>query len=132
MSTLDYRLLADFVVIVHLAFVVFVILGGLLVIRWRRLMWLHVPAAIWGAAIEFSGAICPLTPLENWLRVAGGGARYSGDFVERYVVQIVYPPDLTRTIQVVLGCAVVAINLCAYGFIVARKLETMRQPRPRS
>lgn len=120
MSTLAYRLLADFVVIVHLAFVVFVTLGGLLVIRWRRLMWLHVPAAIWGAAIEFSGAICPLTPLENRLRQAGGGARYSGDFVERYVVQIVYPTHLTRTIQVVLGCAVVAINLCAYGYILAR------------
>jgi hypothetical protein len=120
MSMLAYRVLADFAVIVHVAFVAFVVVGGFLALRWDRLLWLHVPAAIWGAAIEFSGAICPLTPLENALREAGGEARYSGDFVERYVIPVVYPMDLTRTMQVVFGCLVVAVNLCAYGLMIAR------------
>jgi acetyl esterase/lipase len=122
---LAYRVLADIAVIVHLAFVVFVVFGGLLVIRWQRLGWLHLPAAIWGAAIEFSGAICPLTPLENVLREAGGQARYSGDFVERYVIPLVYPIDLTRTIQLALGCLVVAINLGVYGLMIARARKRM-------
>lgn len=128
MSTSVYRMLADLSVIVHLVFVVFVMLGGLLAIRWRRLMWLHLPAAIWGAAIEFRGAICPLTPLENWLREAGGAARYSGGFMEHYVMPVVYPTDLTLTIRVVLGCMVVAVNLCVYYFIVARARPHYSQP----
>jgi hypothetical protein len=104
------------------------VFGGLLVIRWQRLGWLHLPAAIWGAAIEFSGAICPLTPLENVLREAGGQARYSGDFVERYVIPLVYPIDLTRTIQLALGCLVVAINLGVYGLMIAGCRRPWRFP----
>ena len=91
-----YRALADLVLVVHLGFVLFVVLGGLLVVRWPWLAWLHVPAAVWGVLIEFMGWICPLTPLENSFRVAGGGAGYSGGFIEHYIRPILYPAGLTR------------------------------------
>lgn len=108
-------MLADALVIVHLLFVVFVVTGGFLVARWPRLAWLHLPAAAWGAFIEFSGRICPLTPLENRLRVLGGGSAYSGDFVERYLLPVLYPAHLTLSVQQVLGGVVVAVNLLAYA-----------------
>lgn len=110
-----YRVLVDIVVVVHLAFVVFVVAGGLLVWRWPRLAWLHVPAAVWGALIEFAGWICPLTPLENRLRRLGGEAGYEGGFVETYVLAILYPSGLTRTHQIVLGALVLAVNFAVYG-----------------
>jgi hypothetical protein len=109
-----YRLLADAVILAHAAFVAFVVFGGLLVARWPRLMWAHVPAAAWGALIEFAGWICPLTPIENELRHRGGLAEYSGDFVEHYVLPVLYPDNLTRGVQVALGALVVAINAAAY------------------
>lgn len=108
-------ILADALVIVHLLFVAFVVAGGFLVVRWPKLAWLHLPAAAWGAFIEFTGGICPLTPLENRLRVHGGGSAYSGDFVERYLLPILYPENLTFTLQQVLGLAVVGVNLVAYA-----------------
>ena len=108
-------ILADALVIVHLLFVAFVVAGGFLVVRWPKLAWLHLPAAAWGAFIEFTGGICPLTPLENRLRVLGGGSAYSGDFVERYLLPILYPENLTLTLQQVLGLAVVGVNLVAYA-----------------
>ena len=108
-------ILADALVIVHLLFVVFVMAGGFLLARWPKLAWLHLPAAAWGATIEFTGGICPLTPLENHLRVLGGGSAYSGDFVERYLLPILYPENLTLPIQQVLGGVVVAVNLAAYA-----------------
>src|SRR5512135_1510455 len=94
-----YRALADLVVTLHLAFVVFTALGGLLALRWRWIPWLHLPAAAWGGFVEATGRVCPLTPLENWLRGAAGGPVYAGDFVEHYLLPIVYPPRLTREIQ---------------------------------
>jgi hypothetical protein len=109
-----YRLLADAVVVVHLAFVAFVVCGGLLVV-WRR--WtaaIHIPAAIWGVYIEFSGRICPLTPLENHLRALAGEAAYSGDFVERYLIPVLYPPNLRRDVQIVLGLFALAVNAAVY------------------
>lgn len=112
-------ILADVLVIVHLLFVAFVVAGGFLLARWPRLVWLHLPAAAWGAYIEFSGGICPLTPLENRLRVLGGGSAYSGDFVERYVLPILYPGYLTLPLQQVLGGVVVGVNLVAYGLAYA-------------
>lgn len=112
-------ILADVLVIVHLLFVVFVVAGGFLLARWPKLVWLHLPTAAWGAYIEFSGGICPLTPLENRLRVLGGGSAYSGDFVERYVLPILYPGDLTLPLQQVLGGVVVGVNLVAYGLAYA-------------
>ena len=113
------RLAADAVLLIHFGFVLFVVLGGLLVWKWRRLAWLHLPAALWGALIEFTGWICPLTPLENRLRggVAGGG--YPGSFIERYLLPLVYPAELTRELQIGLGLGVVALNLAVYGLLWA-------------
>lgn len=110
-----YRLLADLVVVVHFGFVLFVMLGGLLVIRWPKLAWLHVPAALWGALIMFGGWICPLTPLENHFARLGGEAGYEGGFVERYLVAVLYPEGLTRATQVVLGLLVLVVNFAAYA-----------------
>jgi hypothetical protein len=111
-------LLADLLVLAHLGFVAFVVAGGFLLLRWPHLAWLHLPAAVWGAWIEFSGGICPLTPLENRLRAAGGGAGYQGDFVERYLLPVLYPPGLDAPTQFALGAFVVAINGVAYAFAV--------------
>ncbi len=115
-----YRLLADFVVVIHLAFIIFVVLGGLLAIRWRKIIWAHLPATAWGALIEFAGWICPLTPLENWLRSQGGMAGYSGGFIEQYILPLLYPANLTREIQLTLGTIVILINLIFYGIIFRR------------
>jgi Protein of Unknown function (DUF2784) len=100
------NVLADFIVFLHVGFVLFVVLGGLLVLRWPPVAWVHVPAAAWGTIVELTGWICPLTPLENWLRQQGGTHAYTGDFVARYVVPALYPEGLTREIQLLLGCAV--------------------------
>lgn len=117
-----YKFLADSVVIFHFVFIVFGLLGGLLVL-WRRwAIWLHLPAAVWIGVIELKGWICPLTPLENHLRRAGGASGYEGGFVEHYLIPIIYPEGLTREIQIVLGAAAIAVNLVVYGF-VRRKLK---------
>lgn len=108
-------LLADALVVLHLAFVAFVVAGGFLLLRWPRLACLHLPAAAWGAFIEFSGGICPLTPLENRLRVLGGGDAYAGDFVERYLLPVLYPAQLMPVLQQRLGWLVVAVNVLAYA-----------------
>lgn len=115
-----YALLADVVVVLHLAFVIFVVLGGVLVLRWKRIAWVHLPAAVWGALIEFGGWICPLTPLENWLRVRGGGTAYTSGFVERYILPVLYPAALTRELQLVLGGLVIAINVTVYAIVLRR------------
>ncbi|UCC72834.1 MAG: DUF2784 domain-containing protein [Gemmatimonadota bacterium] len=112
------RALADLVVIAHLAFVVFAVGGALLVLRWRRVMWVHVPAVIWAALIEYAGWVCPLTPLEKWLRVQGGGSGYYGGFVGHYILPILYPRGLTREVQIVLGTVVVLINVGIYGWLI--------------
>ena len=116
-----FRTLADLTVAVHLAFVLFVIAGGLLVL-WRPVLaWAHLPAAAWGAWIEFSGGICPLTPLENALRARGGGAVYNESFVERYLVPLIYPEALTRELQMILGVLVIATNVAIYTIVLARQ-----------
>ncbi len=112
--------LADAIVLLHLAFIVFVMLGGLLVLRWPRLAWLHLPAVAWGVLVEWSGWICPLTPLENALRLRAGQQAYAGDFVQRYVLPVIYPEGLTREIQVVLGAVVLALNLAVYATLYRR------------
>ena len=109
-----FRGAADAVLVVHLAFVLFVVLGGLLALRWPRVAWVHVPVAVYGAAIEFIGFVCPLTPLEVWLRRRGGEAGYAGGFVEHYVTAALYPSGLTREVQLVLGAAVLAVNGAVY------------------
>jgi hypothetical protein len=124
-SPAAYRALADTVVLVHLAFVLWVVLGGIAALRWPKLAWAHLPAAAWGAAIEFGGWICPLTYLENHLRLLGGGAAYRGGFVDRYILHILYPQGLTRGTQVVLGIVVLAIN----GYVYSRLAARRRAPR---
>ncbi len=112
-----HQLLADLVVVVHLAFVVFVLCGGLLVLKWRWIAWLHLPAALWGAIVEFTGWICPLTPLENWLRAQGGETSFNSDFIAQYLLPILYPGDLTRGIQLLLGTGVVVLNVAVYWWL---------------
>jgi hypothetical protein len=114
-------LAADFVVLLHFAFILFVVIGGLVVLRWPRFMWLHIPAVAWGAFIELTGRVCPLTPLENRLRIAAGQAGYSGGFIEEYLIPVVYPEGMTRWFQISLGVGVIAINLVFYGVLVARR-----------
>jgi hypothetical protein len=117
------RLVADSIVVVHLAFVAFVVAGGLLVLRWPRLAWLHVPAVVWGAYAELTATVCPLTPLENHFRHragtgGGGGGGYAGGFVEHYVMPVLYPAGLTPEHQVWLGVLVVGLNAIVYGALV--------------
>jgi hypothetical protein len=116
-----YLLLADLVVWVHLAFVVFVVVGGLLVMKWPRLIWIHLPAVFWGIAIELSGRICPLTPLENWLRHKGGEENYQFDFVARYLLPMLYPQGLTRGSQIVLGALVLVVNVAIYRWVFGKR-----------
>lgn len=115
-----YRVLADAVLVAHFAFVLFVVLGGLLVLRRPRLAWAHVPVALYGGAIEFLGFVCPLTPLETSLRVRGGEAGYQGGFLEHYITSALYPSGLTREIQVVLGVLLLALNAVIYAVVVRR------------
>ncbi|HPC47005.1 MAG TPA: DUF2784 domain-containing protein [Deltaproteobacteria bacterium] len=115
-----YAALADLVMIVHAAFVLFVVLGGFLVARFGRLAWLHIPCVVWGVVVEVAGLACPLTPLENLLRVRAGLAAYGGDFVLRFLEPVIYPACITRPIQYVLGLIVAATNVCVYGWIVTR------------
>jgi hypothetical protein len=119
-----YSFLADVTVALHLAFVAFVILGGLLVMRWRRVAWVHLPAAAWGAWIEFAGWICPLTPLENWLRRAGGEPAYTSSFVEEYLLPVLYPASLSRDVQWALGALVLLINAGIYAIVFRRRRRT--------
>jgi len=121
---MSYGLLADLVVTLHLAFVLFTVLGGLLALRWRWIPWLHLPAAAWGGFVELTGRICPLTPLENWLRNAAGGPAYEGDFIEHYLVPIVYPPSLTRDIQLALGGLLLILNGAIYTIVWRRRTRS--------
>jgi hypothetical protein len=105
---------------VHAAFVAFVVFGSLLAVRWPRLVWLHVPAAAWGVFIELTGWICPLTPLENYLRKRGGSSTYQGEFIEHYLLPILYPAQLTRGRQIALAILAIAVNLCLYAHIIQR------------
>ncbi len=116
-----YRILADVVSAVHFGFVVFVALGAFLALRWPRVAWAHVPAAIWGAWIELAGGVCPLTPLEVGLRRTAGQAGYGGGFIEHYILPVVYPSGMTRGLQIGLGLAVVIGNLAIYGWMIARR-----------
>jgi hypothetical protein len=117
------RLLADAVVLFHLLFVAFAVAGGLLVF-WRRwIVLLHLPALGWAAFVEFTGRICPLTPLENRLRAAGGEAGYEGGFIDHYLLPLLYPADLTRELQWTLGAGLVAFNVVVYvlAFLFSRR-----------
>ena len=116
-----YGNLATLVVIGHFAFIVFVMFGGLLVLRWPRAAWIHLPLFFWGAYVEVAGKVCPLTPLENRLRRAAGGEEYAGGFIEHYLLPIIYPPGLTRTVQLVLGGGLVVLNVAVYAWVIRRR-----------
>jgi len=122
---MPYRIAADLVVLLHCLFVLFVVLGGILVLRYPRVAWFHVPAVLWGIGIEWLGGICPLTPLENHLRALGGQAGYQGGFIEHYLLPLLYPSGLTRTMQLVLGLLVLLINAVIYI-----RMATRRKPSP--
>ena len=126
-----YRILADLVVGVHALFVVFVVAGGLLALRWPQVAALHLPAAVWGALIEFQGWVCPLTPLEQSLRESAGQSGYEGGFIEHYLLPVLYPPGLTREVQLVLGVFVIVVNLLVYASLV-RRLRRRSHSSPRS
>jgi hypothetical protein len=121
-----FRSLADLVVVAHLAFVAFAVLGGLAALKWPRVAWFHLPAVAWAALIEYAGWICPLTPLENALRRAGGQAGYAGGFVERYLVPVLYPADLTRAVQIGLGMAVLLLNALVYWQVARGRRRARR------
>lgn len=120
------RLLADLVLLVHAGFVLFVVLGGLAVPARPWVAWLHLPAAAWGAAIEFGGWTCPLTPLENRLRAAAGEAGYTGDFLAHWVQLLIYPPGLTRELQYLLGAGVLVVNAAVYAWALRRRALSSR------
>jgi hypothetical protein len=124
-----YRTIADLVLLLHLAFLLYVVAGGLLVLRWPRSAWLHLPAVVWGAWTEFAGIICPLTPLENHFRRLGGQAGYAGGFIEHYVTGTLYPQGLTRGMQLVLGLAAVAINVAVYWYVLRLGCRPLRGKR---
>ena len=114
------RLVADLVVVFHFLFIVFATLGGVLALRWRWIPWLHLPCAAWGAAVELTGRVCPLTPSENSLRAAGGAAGYPGGFIEHYLLAAIYPAGLTRDIQLALAGMLLSLNATVY-FCVWRR-----------
>lgn len=125
-----YRLLADLVVCLHLGFVLFVLLGGFAVWRWRWVMWVHLPAVAWGTLVELADWYCPLTALEDRLLRASGAEGYSGSFIGHYLLPVLYPDDLTRSLQVVFGLVVVVINAVAYGWLWGRRFVSRNMHRP--
>lgn len=115
---MPYKLFADLTAVIHLGFVVFIILGGLLILRWKRFAWFHIPAAIWGALIEFKGWYCPLTYLEIFFLQKAGAEGYRHGFVEHYILPVVYPAEMTRDLQIGLGLFVISVNIIIYGFVI--------------
>ena len=127
MSLDMYGTLAVLVMLAHFAYILFVMFGGLLMLRWRWVPWVHLPAAAWGAFVELTGRICPITPLEQSLRRAAGDGGYVGGFIEHYLVRIIYPPGLTQEIQVALGVGAILLNCAIYAWVVHR-LRAVTQP----
>lgn len=126
MGSMTAQLAADVVLLIHFAFVVFVVAGGFLVLHWPRLAWLHLPAACWGVLIEYFGWICPLTPLEQHLRSLAGQTADWDSLVEHYFLPLLYPAELTRPLQIALGSLVLLLNLTIYGVLLHR----LRKTRP--
>lgn len=129
---MTYSLLADLVVVAHLTFILFVIAGGLLALRWKRAAWIHVPAAAWGILIEVAGSICPLTPLENLLRLKAGELGYETSFVEHHILPLVYPEELTRNVQLVLAGLIFVVNALVYAVVLGQRRRISSRKSPRS
>ncbi|MBP2667675.1 MAG: hypothetical protein H6Q76_2655 [Firmicutes bacterium] len=115
-----YRYSADAILFLHLAFIVFVVIGGLLAVWRRGVLFIHLPAALWGVFVELTGRVCPLTSLENTFRIKAGNAGYSKSFVEHYLLGIIYPEGLTREVQYFLGALVVVVNVAIYLWLFYR------------
>jgi hypothetical protein len=122
-----YRYAADGVLLLHLLFIAFVVLGGLLAVWWRRVLFIHLPAVIWGVFAELTGRVCPLTSLENTLLIKAGTAGYSESFVEHHLLRIIYPAELTREIQYFLGAVVVVVNVAIYLWLFYRFRQQNRR-----
>ena len=122
-----FRLAADLVLLTHFAFIVLVIGGAIIVFRYPWFAWLHIPAAVWGAYVEITGKICPLTILENFLRISAGQEGYTSSFVERYIVPLIYPVGLTRNLQFWLAGLVVGINVILYGWVLWHRHRRQHQ-----
>ena len=124
-----YLVLADLVVVVHFLFVAFALLGGLLALRWPRVVWIHLPAAVWGVLVEMAGWICPLTPLEQHLRHQAGLPPYEGGFLAHYLLPVLYPEELTRETQWLLASVVLGVNAVVYGLLVRRRWQGRNAPK---
>ncbi|HVN72632.1 MAG TPA: DUF2784 domain-containing protein [Desulfomonilia bacterium] len=118
---LIWQILADGVVLLHLGFIIFVIFGGIFIVFQSKVLWFHIPCVIWGILVELIGFICPLTPLENYMRIHAGRSPYSGDFVIHYIEPVIYPEGLTRELQIVMGLLVILFNFFIYGWLILRK-----------
>ena len=116
-----YSFLADLLVVFHLVFILYVIAGALLIFKWPKTLWLHLPSCFWGMTVEFTGWICPLTPWEFQLRRLAGEEGYTGSFIEHYLIPIIYPSGLTREVQMVLGGTVLIVNLSLYTLILIKR-----------
>jgi len=123
-----YSVAADFLVILHLAFIVFVLLGGLLQLKWRRLIYLHLPAVVWGILVELQGWLCPLTPLEQHVRRLAGETGYSGGFIQHYLLPLIYPAGLTRELQTLFALCVITVNLVIYTIIYVKYRRGRHRP----
>jgi len=118
-----YKLLADLLLLVHLAFIIFVIFGGFLAIKNVKWAWLHAPAAVWAGLVEFAGWICPLTPLENWLYFRAGASTYQDSFIAHYLFPLIYPTELTRKVQFLIGTGVALISLFIYSLVLYKRIR---------
>jgi uncharacterized protein DUF2784 len=121
-----YRLLADLVLVLHFAFVIFAVFGGALVLRYPNMLKVHLLALSWAIVVQWADWVCPLTPLENYLRGLGGGAGYDGSFVEHFVLKILYPQELTPELRTMLGLALIIMNVAVYTFVMAGKRRQAR------
>ena len=124
---MDYRFLADLTLVLHLCFILFALFGGLLCLFRTNMIWLHLPAVLWGIWVEWTGRTCPLTPLENHFRQMASGQGFSGGFIEHYLVPVIYPDHLNASLQWVLGAVVILINLVIYLFVLNRIRKSSRQ-----
>lgn len=124
------NLAANILVLIHFGFILFVVLGGLLVLKWRKIAYLHIPCVLWGSLIEVGGWLCPLTPLELHLRQLAGEAGYTGGFIDHYVMPLVYPPGLTRGMQIWIGAIIIVVNLCVYARVAAKRSKRKKDHPP--
>lgn len=125
---MHFRLAADAVLLLHLTFIGFAVFGGLLALKWRWMPLLHLPAVAWAVYVELTGGLCPLTSVENSLRLSAGQSGYAGGFVEHYLLALIYPSGLTREIQWILAATVAGINIAVYSWLAFRRHSGIQKP----